>query len=85
LRDDAVLGVRGEDVGLAEVGVHLDLVDGGDDGRGVEGRARWSGVKLLTPMARTFPSVRSVSMPLRGSSSPPSPRNGWLDCAGRGG
>ena len=61
LGEDAVLGVDREQRGLAEVGVDLDLVDRGHHGCRVRSRARWSGMKLLTPIARTLPSARRVS------------------------
>ena len=65
LGEDAVLGVGGLDVGLGEVGVHLDLVDRRDDAsRARAARSRWSTMKLLTPMARTLPSASSVSSAL---------------------
>jgi hypothetical protein len=38
LGEDAVLGAARLDLGLDEVGVHLDLVDGGDDAGAVEQR-----------------------------------------------
>ena len=40
LGNDAVGGVRANDVALLEVGVHLDLVDRGDDLRGLKQRVR---------------------------------------------
>jgi hypothetical protein len=56
-----VLGVDAEELRLPEVGVHLDLVDRGTTDVAAIRSARWSGIKLLTPIARTTPSSRSFS------------------------
>jgi hypothetical protein len=51
-----VLGVPGADVGLGEVGVQLDLVDGRPDASTI--RSICAGVKFDTPIDRTSPSSR---------------------------
>ena len=61
LGQDAVLGVGRLHVGLGEVGVQLDLVHRRHHLGLLEQRARWWGMKLLTPMARTWPSASSRS------------------------
>ena len=61
LGEDAVLRAEGLHVALLEVGVDLDLVHRRHH-RGRPSRVvRWSTMKLLTPIARTFPSASSVS------------------------
>ena len=58
---DAVLGVQPLQRALLEVRMDLDLVHRGHDGRLASRRSRCSGMKLLTPIARTLPSASSFS------------------------
>ena len=60
-----MLGVGPLHVGLREVRVQLDLVERRDDvGLRRAASARWCGMKLLTPIARTRPSAYSASRAL---------------------
>ena len=61
LGEDAVLGVQGLHLALLEVGMHLDLVHRRHHRGSSSSVVRWSTMKLLTPIARTFPSASRVS------------------------
>ena len=62
LGQDAVLGTQGLHLPLLEVRVQLDLVHRRHHRWPYSSRVvRWSTMKLLTPIARTFPSASSVS------------------------